>query len=154
MSETTSPAAAPKKTRERRHPCRYPFVRKVGGARYQVRLFLGGGRRNGRSINCGLFESEWSAGQAMKKVVRLIRGTTDPVSVWEQLAPLRADGTLPPDVLPMFVRRVRGDPGRYEARVRRGKVRCVIGPFADPAEAGRAALAFAAAAFHAAGGGG
>jgi hypothetical protein len=142
--ELTSPPAAPKR-RERRHPCRYPFVRKVNGDRYQLRVYIGGGRRHGMSINLGLFPDEWSAGQAYKRAVRLLKGQLDPVSVWEQLGPLRADGSLPRNVLPMHVRRIPGDPERFEARVRRGKVRCVIGPFADPAEAGRAALRFVAA---------
>ena len=141
---TTPPVAS--KLRQRRHACRYHYVRKVNGARYQLRLYAGGGKRNGVSINLGLFETEWAAGQAMKRVVRLLRPPFDPVSVWEQLAPLRADGALPARVLPMFVKRVQGEPGQFVAKVRRGKVRAVLGPYDSPVSAGRAALAFVAAA--------
>jgi hypothetical protein len=137
----------PEKRRERRHACRYPFVRKVAGNKYQLRLYIGGAWGPGTSVNLGLYDSEWKAGQAFKAVARVLRGPTDPLSIWHQVRPLMAAGVLPPTILPMGV--VRGPDGRYYSRRRGGSMPkerpggalpdvVSAGPFDTPEEAYRA----------------
>ena len=76
--------------RDRRHACRYRYVRRPTGSRlYQARVYLP--VEKGGSINLGLYETEAAAHQV---VTAWIRAGADPTK------------GLPPGVLPKYVKSV------------------------------------------------
>lgn len=117
--------------RERRHPCRYAYMRRVSANRYQARLYIG--PRKGDSVNLGLYETELAAWRAVQAVAnRLPPGRPTPLSVWAAMLPLIAAGDIPRRVLPKYVR--RGETG-YVARAKLNGAAVVLGPFGTPEEA-------------------
>ncbi len=113
--------------RVRRHPCHYPYVRKVRGRKYQLRIYLGLSRTERYAINLGLYDSEWLAGQALRRVAAILRGERTPLEIWQAVRPLCAEGVLPAGLMPMWV--VARD-GAYWARRRKSDP--LAGPFPTP----------------------
>jgi hypothetical protein len=104
----------------------------VGGNKYQARLWIGG-RRDGHSINLGLYDTELQAHQAITRVLsRLYTPGRPPalLDVWAAMKPLVADGTLPKHLLPKYA--VRRPDGLFDGRVIKHGRRYIVGPFADP----------------------
>lgn len=121
----------PPRLRERRHYCPYRYVRKVGGWKYQARLWIGD-VTGGTSYNLGLYPSDAEAHRVARAVVRNLRGT-GPLDVWTALQPLIHSGLASPRLLPKYAYR-RSD-GWFGARVNVAGNRVQLGPFADPADA-------------------
>lgn len=107
--------------RQRQHPCRYRYVRRLAGSRlYQARTYIS--PEKGGSINLGLYETEAAAHQV---VTTWIRAGADPTK------------GLPPGVLPKYVKRVEGG---FTWDVKVAGRRLQGGLFADAAEAFHDAL--------------
>lgn len=125
--------------RVRRHACDYQYVRKVGGRKYQARLWVGG-RLDGHSVNLGLYDTDAEAYRAVRRVLSRLRapGTPSPLDIWAAMKPLIEEGVLPAHLLPKYAHR-RPD-GLFGGRVRKGGALVTVGPFADPAEATAAIL--------------
>lgn len=113
-TRTSPPAAA---VRRRRKPSNaYRYVRKVKGAKWQARVWVGVDALPGGSLNLGLYDSEWEAGRAVKRYIRT--------------------GELPPGVLPKWVREA-GEFG-FVAEVRKSGHRILLGPYPTDLDAHRA----------------
>lgn len=125
--------------RVRRHACDYQYVRKVGGRKYQARLWVGG-RLDGHSVNLGLYDTDAEAYRAVRRVLSRLcaPGTPSPLDIWAAMKPLIEEGVLPAHLLPKYAHR-RPD-GLFGGRVRKGGELVAVGPFADPAEATAAIL--------------
>ncbi len=132
--------------RRRTHPCD-KGIRKVRGARYQLRVFTG--PHKGDSWNFGLYETHEAALIARNRLFGAGHWAGRPV--WlphmgplEALAAAKRAGVVPAGVLPRWVVRLPG--GGYAARIgpRRRRVD-LPGPYPTPHAAYRAAAALTAA---------
>lgn len=115
------PPAPARGGRVRLHPCRHLYVRKVGGRKYQARVWLPAPLG---SVNLGLYDDEAPAWRAVRA---WIAAGADPCR------------GLPPGVLPKWVR----DDGRGGFLGRRATAEgfSLAGPFPTPEEAHHAVRA-------------
>ena len=121
------------RTRDYSHTCRKRYVRLLStGRRFQARLWIPAPYG---SINLGLYPTEEAAWRATQAVIARL-ATDKPATaatVWEATKQAIAAGAVRKDVLPKYVRRVKG---RYFGRAKRA----VVGPFDSPEAAHDAAV--------------